>query len=81
MDQLSLKTRSGVETISLSIITEGSKEYPVGGGLQPFGSSGARLYNMTMKPIIINFNHASDTISRWRNGYRNTSLGSLESCV
>ena len=78
-EKLSHSNGTGVETILLSIITEGSKEFAVWSGSEPLG--GASLENTTSLLIIIHSNQAIATIDKQVNGDPNISLGILESHI
>ena len=78
MDKLSHNNRAGVETILLTIITEGPKLFTVGGS-QPFRRSGAHLDDTMIHPPVINYNQATAKIYRRGHGDKNISLGSMES--
>ena len=67
---------AGLETILLSIITEGSKDFAVWGS-QPFGNYGSCLDDTASQPTVIHSNQESVTISRWGHGDCKISLGSL----
>ena len=79
-DQLFHTNRTGVGKISLSIITEGSKEFAIGGS-QTFGCSGSFLDDTTNQPNVTQFNQATATISIWVHFDWNISIAIMEICT